>query len=400
MPLPLEGIRVIDVTTVLMGPFATQVLGDYGADVIKVEPPEGDTVRGIGPARNVGMGAIFLQANRNKRSLVLDVRKPEGAEVLRELVATADIFAYNLRPQAMMRLGLDYEALREVNPRLIYLGMFGFARRGPYAAKAAYDDLIQGVSGLAALTLAAGSSEPRYVPAAIADRVTGLAGVNAALLALLHRERTGRGQSVDVTMFETMTRMVLSDHLGGDTFVPRHGEPIYPRLVSRDRRPYRTRDGWICVVVYNDKQWRSFFRAIGREAEFESNPALADITQRTRNIDKLYDLVARTLLEHTTDEWLEILDGADVPAMPMLSIDELLSDPQLAAVGFFHQLEHPTEGRIRTLGDGAEWSETPIALRRPAPRLGEHSAEILSALGRSAEQISALAARGMTRIEA
>ena len=185
--LPLEGIRVIDLTTVLMGPFATQILGDYGADVIKVEPPEGDAVRGIGPARHPGMGAIFLQANRNKRSLVLDVRAPQGAALLRELVAGADVFAYNLRPQAMAKLGLDYGALRAVNPRLIYLGMFGFARRGPYAFKAAYDDLIQGVSGLASLTLAAGAPEPRYVPAAIADRVTGMAGVNAALLALFHR---------------------------------------------------------------------------------------------------------------------------------------------------------------------------------------------------------------------
>ena len=396
--LPLEGIRVIDLTTVLMGPFATQILGDYGADVIKVEPPEGDAVRGIGPARHPGMGAIFLQANRNKRSLVLDVRAPQGAALLRELVAGADVFAYNLRPQAMAKLGLDYGALRAVNPRLVYLGMFGFARRGPYAFKAAYDDLIQGVSGLASLTLAAGAPEPRYVPAAIADRVTGMAGVNAALLALFHRERTGEGQSVDVTMFETMARMVLSDHLGGDTFLPRHGEPIYPRLVARDRRPYRTRDGWICVVVYNDKQWRAFFRAIGREAEFAANPAFANITQRTQHIAALYELVASSLLERTTDEWLEVLDHADIPAMPMLAVDELLDDPQLAAGELFRETDHPSEGRIRMVGDGTDWSATPPALRRPAPRLGEHSAEILGSLGRSPEQIAALAAGGITRL--
>lgn len=397
---PLSGVRVVDLTTVLMGPFATQILGDYGADVIKVEAPEGDPVRGIGPARHPGMGSIFLQANRNKRSLVLDLRSAEGLALLRELVATADVFAYNLRPQSMGKLGLTYEALRDLNPRIIYLGMFGFARRGPYAFKSAYDDLIQGAVGIPALSLIAGSPEPRYAPVAIADRVTGLAAVNAALLALIRRERTGRGEAIDVTMFETMARMVLADHLGGDTFIPRHGASMYPRLVARDRRPYRTRDGWICVVVYNDKHWRSFFRAIGREAEFEADPALADITQRTQNIDALYERVARALEKRTTDEWLEILGRADIPAMPMLAVDELLDDPHLNASDFFHELEHPSEGRIRTLGDGTDWSESALELRYPAPRLGEHSAEILGSLGRTAHEIAALAERGVTRLDA
>lgn len=397
---PLSGVRVVDLTTVLMGPFATQILGDYGADVIKVEAPEGDPVRGIGPARNPGMGSIFLQANRNKRSLVLDLRVGEGSALLRELIATADIFAYNLRPKGMEKLGLTYEALRELNPRIIYLGMFGFARRGPYAFKSAYDDLIQGVAGIPALTLVAGSPEPCYAPVAIADRVTGLAAVNAALLALIRRARTGSGEAVDVTMFETMARMVLADHLGGDTFIPRHGASLYPRLVARDRRPYRTRDGWICVVVYNDKHWRSFFRAIGRDAEFEANPAFADITRRTQNIGALYELVARALAERTTDEWLDILDRADIPAMPMLAVDELLDDPHLKATGFFGELEHPSEGRVRTLADGADWSDRALEIRYPAPRLGEHSAEILGALGRAPHEIAALAAGGVTRLDA
>lgn len=396
---PLSGVRVVDLTTVLMGPFATQILGDYGADVIKVERPEGDPVRGIGPARHPGMGSIFLQANRNKRSLVLDLSKPEGIVLLRELAASADVLAYNLRPQAMDKLGLGYEALRAVSPRLIYLGMFGFARRGPYAFKAAYDDLIQGLAGIPALSMIAGSPEPRYAPLAIADRVTGLAGVNAALLALIRRQRTGRGEAVDVTMFETMARMVLGDHLGGDTFIPRHGDPVYPRLVARDRRPYRTRDGWLCVVAYTDRHWRSFFRAIGREAEFEADPALADISNRTRNIGALYERVARALEERSTDEWLEILGRADIPAMPMLAVDELLDDPHLRAGGFFHELEHPSEGRIRTLGDGAEWSQAALELRRPAPRLGEHSAEVLASLGRTEADIAALAQSGITRLD-
>ena len=395
----LEGVRVVDLITVLMGPFATQVLADYGADVIKVEPLEGDPVRGIGPARHPGMGAIFLQANRNKRSVALELRKPEGLALLKALVTTADIFAYNLRPQAMQKLGLGYEALREVNPRLIYLGMFGFARRGPYAFKAAYDDLIQGLAGIPALSLIAGSPEPRYAPVAIADRVTGLAGVNAALLALLRRGRTGRGEAIDVTMFETMARMVLGDHLGGDTFIPRHGEPVYPRLVARDRRPYRTKDGWLCVVVYSDRQWRGFFRAIGREAEFDADPRLSDIAHRTRNIGALYERVAQALEERSTDEWLEILGRADIPAMPMLAVDELLENPQLIAAGFFHEIEHPSEGRLRAIGDGAQWAEPAFALRRPAPRLGEHSAEVLGSLGRSEAEVAALAGSGVIRLD-
>jgi crotonobetainyl-CoA:carnitine CoA-transferase CaiB-like acyl-CoA transferase len=396
---PLAGVRVVDLTTVLMGPFATQVLADYGADVVKVEPPEGDPVRGIGPARHPGMGAIFLQANRNKRSVVLDLRKAEGLALLKELAATADIFAYNLRPQAMEKLGLGYEALQAANPRLVYLGMFGFARRGPYAFKAAYDDLIQGLAGIPALSLIAGASEPRYAPLAIADRVTGLAAVNAALLALLRRGRTGRGEAIDVTMFESMARMVLGDHLGGDTFIPRHGEPVYPRLVARDRRPYRTKDGWICVVVYSDRQWRAFFRAIGREAEFDADPRLSDISRRTQNIGALYERVAQALEERTTDEWLEALGRADIPAMPMLAVDELLADPQLRAAGLFHEIEHPSEGRLRALADGTQWAAPAFALRRPAPRLGEHSAEVLASLGRGESEIAALAAGGVTRLD-
>lgn len=397
---PLSGLRVVDLTTVLMGPFATQILGDYGADVIKIEPPAGDPVRGIGPARHAGMGSIFLHANRNKRSLVLDLRTAEGLGLLRELIATADIFTYNLRPQAMAKLALTWEAVQAINPRVVYLGMFGFARRGPYAFKSAYDDLIQGMTGIPALTQAAGASAPRYAPLAIADRVTGMAAVNAALLALIRRERTGRGEAVDVTMFETMARMVLSDHLGGDTFVPRHGTPLYPRLVARDRRPYRTRDGWICVVVYSDRQWRDFFRAVGRQAEFDRNPTFADIAQRTQHIGVLYDLLARVLQERTTDEWLEILERADIPAMPMLAVDELLDDPQLNAGNFIREIEHPSEGRLRDLGDGASWSDAALQLRRPAPRLGEHSAEILATLGRTPDQIATLVERGVTQTEA
>lgn len=395
---PLAGITVVDLTTVLMGPFATQILADYGADVIKVEAPAGDPVRGIGPARHPGMGVIFLNANRNKRSIVLDLRDAEGKAALRDLIARADVLAYNLRPQAMAQLGLDYEQVRRLNPAIVHLGMFGFARQGPYAGRPAYDDLIQGMTGIPALSVVAGSAEPRYVPLAIADRVSGMAAVNALLLALLHRMRTGEGQSVDVTMFETMASLSLADHLGGETFVPPHGPTHYARLLAPDRRPCRTRDGWLCVMVYTDRQWRDFFRAIGREAEFDANPAFSDITRRTENIGALYALVAEVLREKTTAEWLRLLGDADVPAAPMLAIDEMLQDPQLAAAGLLGEMEHPTEGRLRVVGDGIAASRTQRELRRPAPRLGEHSAELLRWIGRSDAQVAALAARGVTRL--
>lgn len=397
MALPLEGVRVVDLTTVLMGPFATQTLGDYGADVIKVETPDGDPVRAIGPARRPDMGAIFLHANRNKRSVVLDLKKPRGRDAFLALVARADVLAYNVRPQAMDRLGLGYEDIRAVNPSIIYAGMFGFARSGPYASKAAYDDLIQGVAGIPPLMVMSGSERPRYVPLAIADRVTALAAVNAVLAALIHRMRTGAGQAIDITMFESMTRLVLADHLQGHTFLPSGGPSVYPRLVSPDRRPLRTLDGWICVVVYNDKQWRSFFRILGREAEFDADPQLASITGRTKRIDELYELVSEVVQTRTTREWLALLDAADVPAMPMLSVDELVEDAHLASIGFFQIFDHATEGPLRLLSDGTHWSLTPPVTRLPPPRLGEHSAEVLASLGYSGSDVAELIAQGITR---
>jgi crotonobetainyl-CoA:carnitine CoA-transferase CaiB-like acyl-CoA transferase len=399
MSSALSGVRVVDLTTVLMGPFATQLLGDYGADVIKVETPDGDPVRAIGPGRSPQMGAIFLHANRNKRSVVLDLKASKGREAFLRLVSTADVLAYNVRPQAMERLGLGYDAVRTVSPSVIYAGMFGFARSGPYAAKAAYDDLIQGVAGIPPLMQVSGCERPRYVPLAIADRVTALAAVNAVLAALIHRMKTGEGQSIDVTMFETVTRLVLADHLQGHTFIPSAGPSIYPRLVSPDRRPLQTRDGWICLVVYNDKQWRSFFRAIGQEAAFDADPRLSNISERTKRIDELYDFVARTIETRTTEEWLSILDAADVPAMPMLSVDELVDDPHLVATGFFQKIDHSSEGSLRLLSDGTQWSRTPPTMRLQPPRLGEHSADVLASIGYSPREVADLASEGVTRIQ-
>lgn len=380
-------------TSVLMGPYATQILGDYGASVIKVESPGGDITRQIGPARNPGMGPVFLNANRSKRSLCLDLKKPAGREVLLRLAKNADVLVYNVRPQAMARLKLDYDSVAAVNPGIVYAGMFGFGQDGPYAAKPAYDDLLQGASGLSHLIARAGDGTPRYVPTAMADRVVGLSAVGAILASLLHRERTGRGQQVDIPMFETMVGFVLGDHLGGLTFQPPLDQGGYARHLSADRRPYRTSDGFISVIIYNDKQWDSFFAATGRE-DLREHPMFADFAARMVNIDAVYAELGRIFETRSTAEWLKLLTEADIPTMPVHDLQGLLQDPHLVKTGFFAAADHPTEGAIRSMRVAATWSDTPAVPERLAPRLGEHSREILTEAGFSAEEIAKLEAEG------
>lgn len=394
---PLAGIRIVDMTTVLMGPYATQTLADYGADVIKVEPPEGDLVRQIGPARHAGMGPIFLNTNRGKRSICLDLKKPEGREVLLRLAADADVLVYNVRPQAMARLGLSWEEVSAVNPRIVYAGVFGYGQDGPYADKPAYDDLIQGACGLPHLIARAGDGTPRYVPTALSDRVVALAAVGAIAATLVNRERTGRGQRVDIPMMETMTGFVLGDHLGGLTFEPPLDAGGYGRQLSPDRRPYGTRDGYVCALVYNDKQWNAFLAAIGREDLPKKDPRFAGFAARIENIDHVNAELARIFETRTTAEWLALLEAADVPVMPMNDLQGLLSDPHLAATGFFRTVEHPSEGRIRDMRVAATWSATQPAPSRLAPRLGEQGAEILREAGFDDTRIRELIARGAVR---
>lgn len=394
---PLAGIRIVDMTTVLMGPYATQTLADYGADVVKVEPPEGDLVRQIGPARHAGMGPIFLNTNRGKRSICLDLKKPEGREVLLRLAAEADVLVYNVRPQAMARLGLSWEEVSAINPRIVYAGVFGYGQDGPYADKPAYDDLIQGACGLPHLIARAGDGTPRYVPTALSDRVVALAAVGAIAATLVNRERTGRGQRVDIPMMETMTGFVLGDHLGGLTFEPPLDAGGYGRQLSPDRRPYRTRDGYVCALVYNDKQWNAFLAAIGREDLPKKDPRFAGFAARIANIDHVNAELARIFETRTTAEWLALLEAADVPVMPMNDLQGLLSDPHLAATGFFRTVEHPSEGRIRDMRVAATWSATQPAPSRLAPRLGEQGAEILREVGFDDTRIRELIERGAVR---
>jgi len=394
---PLTGARIIDLTTVVMGPFATQILADLGADVVKVEPPEGDVLRHIAPMRHPGMGHIFLHHNRSKRSIVLDLKQPAGRDALLRLARAGDVLIYNVRPQAMRRLRLGYDDVTAVNPRIIYVGAYGYSESGRYAGQPAYDDLIQGMAALPSIFADAGADRPRYVPTAIADRITGLAAVNAVTAALYCRERTGKGQAVEVPMFETLTQMVLGDHMCGRTFDP-PVEPLrYERMLASQRAPYATKDGYVCVLVYNDKHWRSFFKLIGREAMFESDPRFSSQEARSRNIGEVYAFVAESMATRTSAEWLRLLKDADIPVAPLNSVDDVIDDPHLGESGFFVMAEHPTEGRLRLMATPGAWSQTPPGALRPAPRLGEHSIEILREAGYADAEIERMIASGVTR---
>lgn len=391
---PLYGLRVVDMTSVLMGPYATQILGDYGADVIKVEAPDGDLVRQIGPTRSKGMGPMFLNVNRSKRSISLDLKKDEGRAALLRLIEGADIFVYNVRPQAMSRLGLSAEDVARVNPRLIQAAMVGHGQGGPYATRPAYDDLIQGGACLPYLYARVTGGRPSYVPSAIADRIVGLAAVNAILAAVVERDRSGQGQLVEIPMFETMVSMIMADHLGGLTYEPPLDHGGYPRQLSPDRRPYATKDGHVCALVYNDGHWRRFFAAIGRPEMPADDPRYVNFSARMAHINEVYAELGEIFLTRTTAEWLALLEAADIPAMPMHDFESVLADPHLEAVDFFAEVDHPTEGRIRSMAVPAKFSRSAAAPTRLAPGQGEHGGEVLAEAGYGPEEIEALIAAG------
>lgn len=374
---PLTGVRVLDLTTVIMGPCATQILGDLGADVIKVEQPGGDSMRWIGPARHEGMGPLYLQANRNKRSVLLDLKSQEGREALLRLVPEADVLVYNIRPQGMKRLGLDYETLAALNPRLVYCAAVGYGSGGPGAGKAVYDDLMQAAAGVASAFQRVDGA-PRYAPVNICDRVVGLYLAISVISALYHRAVTGEGQEIEVPMFETAAQFVLGDHIGGRAFSPPEGETGYKRLLSRFRGPYPTKDGHISIVVYTDKHWRAFSRFIGEPDLIERDPRFASQEMRTRNSEFMGQYLAEHMQTHTNAEWLAFCAEFDIPVSPVNSFDDLFEDPHLKAVDFFSTREHPTEGTLNVTRFPVSFSKSPASIRRLAPNLGEHTEEVLA----------------------
>lgn len=393
---PLAGVRVLDLTSVIMGPFATQILAQLGAEVIKVETPEGDNMRHVGPMRHPGMGPIFLHANAGKQSIALDLKRDEGREVALRLAERCDVLISNVRPQALERLGLHYEAVRERNPRIIHVSCCGFDPEGPDAGRAAYDDLIQGATGIPWLMQQYGAPEPAYAPTTLSDRVTGLHAVYAVTTALYAREKTGSGQAVVVPMFEAMAQFVLGDHMAGLSFEPPLGEPGYARLLTAHRKPYATADGMLCVLIYNDKHWRNFFAAIGETEGIARAPRFASHSARAANIDAVYAAVAAILRTRTTAAWRALLDAADVPNMPMNSPADLLGNAQLRATGFVQRTDHPSEGPLHMLAHPTRWSATPPArAQRPAPRLGEHTRVLLASAGYAPAQIDALLQQGV-----
>ena len=373
---PLRGVRVLDLTSVVMGPFATQILGDLGADVVKIEPPAGDTMRLIGPWRREGMGPLFLQANRNKRSVVLDIKTPEGKSAISALANCADVLVTNVRQQGLARLGLDYESVRAGNGRIIYCSAVGYGSDGPQAGKAVYDDLMQAASGISGLFRAVDGA-PRYAPINICDRVVGLYVANAVTSALYHRAVTGEGQAVEVPMFETMAQFVLADHMGGGAFKPPLGEMGYKRLLSRTRGPYATKDGHLALVVYTNRHWRDFTGLVGCPDLIDADERFRSQETRTRNAEAVGRFLAEQLLARTNGAWLDALHEIDIPACPVNAIEDLFDDPHLTAVGFFEDMQHPTEGTVTVCRYPVKYSRTPATTRRLAPNLGEHTAEVL-----------------------
>ena len=389
---PLTGVRVLDLTSVVLGPYATQMLGDLGADIIKIEAPEGDTTRYTGPRRHADMASLFMGINRNKRSIVLDLKQGSARAALLRLVDTADVFVHNIRPQKLEKLGLGPDTLLARQPRLIYAGIHGWREDGPYSGRPAYDDIIQGLCGIAGLmdTL---TGEPRYAPTILADKTCGLMAAQAILAALYHREKTGRGQFIEIPMFEIMVSFVMVEHLHGRTFVPEEGTLGYSRVLAPWRRPYRTADGYVCMLAYTDGQWRRFWGALGRP-EMMQDPRFADMAARSRHIDEVYRLAGEQLGSRTTAEWIALFDQLEIPAGPVNSLEQVMDDPHLDAIGFFRRMQHPTEGKVVMPDVPVRFAETPAAIGRLPPRLGEHGREILQEIGMRPDEIEKLAASG------
>jgi crotonobetainyl-CoA:carnitine CoA-transferase CaiB-like acyl-CoA transferase len=387
---PLAGLRVIDLSINVLGPVATQILGDMGADVIKIEPPEGDQNRENGPTRNPGMSAMFMIMNRNKRSIQLDLKQPECLEALMRLVDTADVFVHSMRTTAADRLGIGDLQLRARNPRLIYAHGVGYRGDGPRKDVPAFDDVIQGESGLASLNADA-DGVPRYFPTVIVDKFCGYVLASSISMALYHRERTGHGQRVQVPMYETMLQFTMFEHLWEGTFGSTKEGLGYSRMFSPHRRPYPTLDGYICVLAVNDSQWQRLLDVIGRP-EILAEPKFCDMRGRMANVDELYGMLGAELRKRSTAEWDRLMREADVPHGPVNTLADLLEDPYLRETNFFRHYEHPSEGPLVMTSIPVSFSDSPGSYRLPPPRRGQHTREILESVGYGATEIAAMTA--------
>jgi crotonobetainyl-CoA:carnitine CoA-transferase CaiB-like acyl-CoA transferase len=382
---PLKGLKIIELTSVVLGPWAAQILADMGAEVIKVEAPFGDSNRQLGASRNPNMAALYLSNNRNKRSLVLDLKQSSARDALLTIVKDCDVFLHNNRPQVMTKLKLEYNDIKSVNENIIYCGTYGYSKDGPYGEKGALDDSIQAASGIAALNeLVLG--EPRYLPTVVADKTTAITVVYSILAALFHRERTGSGQEIEVPMFETMVSFVMAEHIWGEIFEPPLGKAGYTRLMSHHRKPYKTKDGYIAVLPYMNNHWKTFCEKAERQDLIEDD-RFKNLSSRVENIDDTYSETGKILATKTTQEWLDIFTDTKVPVIVVNSLDDLFTDPHLEAVGFWQDFDHPTEGKLKMPGFPVKFSETPATIRKHAPNFGEHSLEILAEAGIDEETI-------------
>lgn len=381
---PLAGVKIVDMSSVVLGPFATLIFGDLGADVIKIEAGQkgkaGDMMRYAGASPTGDLGPIYTSLNRNKKSVQLDAKTEDGKAAIVALLKDADVFFHNVRLAGMGRLGLDYDSVKKINPGIVYVHCAGFGAGGPYEKRQAYDDLIQGASGFAALNAMRSGGDPEYAPSLVADKTVGLFATYATLAALYHKQRTGEGQFVSVPMLESFTFFNLVENLYGETFLPGNGKLAYSRSINANRKPYKTKDGYIGLVPYSDQQWEQFFEMGGKSGVFE-DPRFSTYSARTENITELYAIIGEVALLKTTDEWLTLLDGANIPAMRYNKMDDVLADPHLAAVNFFQTRQHPDAGDYRAMKHPVEFSATPADIAIDPPCLGADTETVLASLG-------------------
>lgn len=379
----LRGVRIVDLTSVVFGPYATKMMADLGAEVIKVEPPSGDQYRHAGrPVRTRGMGHGHMAVNVGKKSAALDLKDPEDLALMRDLLKDADVFIHNVRDKAIRRLGLDYESVRKIAPEIIYIHCVGFGSDGPYADLQAYDDVIQAATGTTTLAgRVDGSGRPRYLPSLIADKVAGLHGAYAMLAAIVHRLRTGKGQFVEVPMFETFSHFMLLEHMGGATFIPPTADWGYPRQLDPARQPFPTADGFISIVPYTDASIGALFEVLGAPHLLEQE-RFATPKARAINMTAVYEEIARLTPSRTTDEWCDLLARAQIPAIRVRDLSEMLDDPHLQAAGFYERRAHSTEGEYWEMRPPVRFFGVEPAERREPPRIGEHT-EALRAAARS-----------------